>query len=65
LTGNVAGDDRTYLQTVIEAKWMLTRLWSLQGGYQYGWQKYEVNPDGAANNRVYIRIAYQGLGPQR
>jgi hypothetical protein len=65
LTGNVAGDDRKYLQTVLEAKWMLTRTWFVQGGYQYGWQKYEVDPDGAANNRVYVRIAYQGLGPQR
>jgi hypothetical protein len=65
ITGNVAGDDRKYLQSVIEAKWMLTRTWFVQGGYQYSWQKYEVDPDGAANNRVYVRIAYQGLGPQR
>jgi hypothetical protein len=65
VTSNVVGNDRSYLQTVIEAKWMMARTWFLQGGYQYSWQKFETSPDGAASNRVYIRVVYQGLGVQR
>jgi hypothetical protein len=64
LTSNVSGDDRTYLRTVVEMKWMMTRTWFVQGGYQYIWQKYEVDPDGASNNRIYIRFGYQGLDHQ-
>ena len=65
ITSNVSGDYRSYLQTVVEAKWMMARTWFLQGGYQYSWQKFQVDPDGAASNRVYIRVVYQGLGAQR
>jgi hypothetical protein len=65
ITSNVSGDDRNYLQTVIEAKYMLAATWFVQGGYQYQWQKYEINTDGATNNRIYIRFGYQGLGQQR
>ncbi len=43
---------------------MMTPTWFVQGGYQYTWQKYTDNPDGAANNRIYIRIGYQGLNRQ-
>jgi hypothetical protein len=60
----VSGDDRTYVRTVVEFKWMMTRAWFMQGGYQYMWQKYQVDPDGASNNRIYIRFGYQGLGRQ-
>lgn len=65
LTANLSGDDRSYAQAIIEAHYMLTRRFFLQGGYQYAWQKYQVEPDSAANNRVYIQIGYQGLGQQR
>jgi hypothetical protein len=65
LPANVNQDDRRYLQTVVEAKWMIRPTWFLQGGYQYTWQKYDLVPDGAANNRIYIRVGYQGLNPQR
>ncbi|MEA3197744.1 MAG: hypothetical protein QOF32_1796 [Gammaproteobacteria bacterium] len=65
LTANVVGDDRTYAQTVVELKWMMAPTWFLQGGYQYMWQKYQLDPTSAANNRVYIRVGYQGLGVQR
>jgi len=64
LTPNVSGDDRTYVRTAVELKWMMTPTWFVQGGYQYTWQKYEVDPDGASNNRIYIRFGYQGLGRQ-
>jgi hypothetical protein len=28
------------------------------------WQKYQLEPDGAANNRLYLRFGYQGLNRQ-
>ena len=59
LTSNVSGDDRTFLRTAVELKWMLTPTLYVQGGYQYMWEKYQVNPDGAANNRVYVTFGYQ------
>jgi hypothetical protein len=65
LTANLSEDDRNYAQAIIEAHYMLTRRFFLQGGYQYAWQKYQDNTDSAANNRVYIQIGYQGLGQQR
>lgn len=64
LTANVSGNGRNYLRTVVELKWMLARTWFIQGGYQYLWQKYQLAPDGAANNRVYLRFGYQGLNRQ-
>ena len=64
LTSNVNGDDRTYVRTVVDLKWMIAPTWFVQGGYQYMWQKYEIEPDGASNNRIYIRFGYQGLDRQ-
>jgi hypothetical protein len=65
LTANVIGADRTYVQTVVELEWMMAPTWFVQGGYQYMWQKYQIDPTGAANNRIYIGVGYQGRGPQR
>ncbi len=64
LTSNVSGDDRTFLRTAVEMKWMVTPTFFVQAGYQYMWEKYEVNPDGAANNRVYVAFGYQGRNRQ-
>jgi hypothetical protein len=64
LTANASGNGRDYLRSVAEVKWMIARTWYVQGGYQYTWQKYQLDPDGAANNRVYIRFGYQGLDRQ-
>jgi hypothetical protein len=65
LTADAQGDNRTYGQTVLDVKWMLAPTWFIQGGYQYTFQKYEYDPPSVANNRVYIRIGYQGLGQER
>ncbi len=65
LTENIAGDNRKYGQVAIDAKWMMTRTFFLQGGYQHGYQKYEYETNSADNNRVYIRFGYQGLPLQR
>jgi len=64
LTSNVSGDDRTYYRPVVDLKWMMTRTFFVQGGYQYMWQKYSVDTFSANSNRVYIAFGYQGLGPQ-
>jgi hypothetical protein len=65
LTANLAGDDRKYAQSIIEAHYNLTRRFFVQGGYQYSWQRYQLDPDSASNNRIYIEFGYKGLGKQR
>ena len=64
LPSNTSNLDRTYDQTAIDLKWMIRPTWFVQGGYQYTWQKYTQSPE-ASNNRIYIRVGYQGLPPQR
>ena len=64
LPTDLAGLDRTYDQTAIDVKWMVRPTWFVQGGYQYSWQKYTTAPE-ASNNRIFIRVGYQGLPPQR
>lgn len=64
LTPAASGNGRDYLRSVVEMKWMVTRTWFIQGGYQYTWQKYQLDPDGAGNNRLYLRFGYQGLDRQ-
>jgi hypothetical protein len=64
LTAAVSDNGRDYLRTVIDVKWMMSRVWFVEGGYQYTWQKYQLDPDGAANNRIFLRVGYQGLGRQ-
>jgi hypothetical protein len=64
LTAAAKGNDRDYLRSVVEMKWMVARTWFIQGGYQYTWQKYQLELDGAANNRLYLRFGYQGLDRQ-
>jgi hypothetical protein len=65
LTPNLAGDDRKYAQSIIEAHYNLTRRFFVQGGYQYSWQRYQNDPNSASNNRIYVEFGYQGLGQQR
>jgi hypothetical protein len=63
-TQQSTGNGRDYVRTLFETKWMLTQTWYILGGYQYISQKYETDPDGAANNRFYLRFGYQGLNRQ-
>jgi hypothetical protein len=65
LTANIAGDDRKYAQAIVEMRWMMTRYWFVQGGYQYAFQKYQYDVDSAADNRVYVQFGYQGLARER
>jgi hypothetical protein len=65
LTSNISGDNRTYVRTTVNAKWFMTRTFFVQGGYQYAFQKYQVLPNSADDNQIYIRFGYQGLPLQR
>lgn len=65
ISANVVGDDRSYVQSLVEVKWALSRTWYILGGYQYMWEKFQVDPTGAADNRIYIRLGYLGLGRQQ
>jgi hypothetical protein len=62
---NLSKDDRKYLQTLVDVKWMIAPTWFIQCGYQYFWEKYTQETNSAANNRVYVRVGYQGRPPQR
>jgi hypothetical protein len=64
LTYNVSGDDRTFLRTAVDLKWMFTPTFYVQGGYQYMWEKYQLNPDGAADNRFFVTFGYQARNRQ-
>jgi hypothetical protein len=64
VAGLPTGYDRQYGQAVVEVKWMWTRTIYLMGGYEYAYQKFKTNPDGASNNRVYISLGYLGLPRQ-
>lgn len=65
ITSNLDVNDRTYVQTLFDVTWMMTRTWYLQGGARYMWEKYQVNTSGAADTRIYFRIGYKGLPPRR
>jgi hypothetical protein len=61
LTSNFSGIDRDYGQGDISIKWMAAPTWFVLGGFTYTGQKYLTDPTGAANNRVYLEVGYQGL----
>jgi hypothetical protein len=61
LTSNFSGIDRDYGQGDISIKWMASPTWFVLGGFTYTGQKYLTDPTGAANNRVYVEVGYQGL----
>lgn len=50
--------DRTYYSIEPGFRWMITRLWSLDGSYRYRWQKFDQFDDTAAGNAVYLAIDY-------
>ena len=65
LPTNLSQDDRKYLQTQVIVKWMVAPTWFIESGYQYFWEKYTEATNSASNNRVYVRVGYQGRAPQR
>jgi hypothetical protein len=65
ITSNLDVDNGTYVQTLVEVSWNITRTWYLLGGARYMWEKYQVYTSGAADTRIYFRIGYKGLPPRR
>ena len=40
MTAQVSDNGRDYLRSVVDVKWMMSRVWFVDGGYQYTWQQY-------------------------
>jgi hypothetical protein len=64
LTSNLAGSDRTYYRLGVDLKYLMSRNFFVQGGYEYFWQRFQFQDFSADNNRIYVRFGYQGLGRQ-
>ena len=52
------GADRVYYEVEPGFRWMLSRLWSIDGSYRYRWQKYDEEDDAATGNSVYMAANY-------
>jgi hypothetical protein len=57
--------DRDYARGEFGARWMVTPLVFIGGGYQYTWQERATDAGSADNHAVYLSFGYRGLGPQR
>jgi hypothetical protein len=66
-TVNLPGNEdlRNYLTPFAKIQYMLTRTIFVAGSYTYVWQKYDVDPSGAAANRVALSFGYVGLPRQQ
>ncbi|MBK8161677.1 MAG: outer membrane beta-barrel protein [Gammaproteobacteria bacterium] len=50
--------DRLYYDIEPGFRYLLTRLWSIDGSYRYRWQEYEDRADSADSNAVFVAINY-------
>jgi len=65
LSGISGGEDRDYARADISLRWLMSRAWSVDGGYAYIWQDRESAGGSADNNKIFISVGYKGLGRQR
>jgi hypothetical protein len=65
LSQDTAGSDRDYRRLELGLRWMMTRTWFVESGYEYTWQKYENDPRSAHDNTLSLRFGYRGLPRQR
>ncbi|HEY3785408.1 MAG TPA: hypothetical protein VGL55_09020 [Steroidobacteraceae bacterium] len=65
LASNFVSDSRSYATTGIFLRWLVTPVLFVKGGYSYVWQKYQLDPNSAANNQVLLQFGYLGRGRQR
>lgn len=65
LTRDSAGSDRDYRRVELGLRWMMTRTWFVEGGYEYTWQKYENAASSADDNSFALKFGYRGLPRQR
>ncbi len=59
------GNDRNYVRANVYLTWNMTRFWFVEGGYDYSWQKYENDPNSAADSTFSVRFGYKGIPRQR
>lgn len=50
--------DRRYFDVEPQLSWKITRLWSLDGSYQYKWQKYSEQGVSASSNAIFLAVDY-------
>lgn len=65
LSQDISGNDRDYTRAQAGLRWMVTRTWFAEVGYEYTWQKYESDQNSAADNSFALRFGYRGLPRQR
>jgi hypothetical protein len=52
-------DERRYYTGRTGFEWHVTRAYSIEGAYEYRWQKYKGDPTNASSNGVTISVVYQ------
>lgn len=65
LAQDTASNDRDYRRVELALRWMVTRTWFVEGGYDYTWQKYERDLRSADDNSFSLAFGYRGLPRQR
>jgi hypothetical protein len=50
---------RRYARSTFGFEWRIRREWSLTGGYDYTWQKYDRADSSAASNGINLSIVYE------
>ena len=58
-SGTVPVQERKYYTGRTGFEWHMTRAYSLEGAYEYRWQKYEGDPTNASSNGVTLSVVYQ------
>ena len=55
--------DREFAAAGVGFAWRMTQKFTLGGGYQYVWRKYEGEPNDAASNELHLGITYEPHRP--
>jgi hypothetical protein len=64
LSNRLSGRDRDYAGAEFYFEWQLSPRWHFQAGYEHLWQKYDIDPDSASDDSVYVGLGYVGQGPR-
>jgi len=57
--GTTQVDERKYYTGRAGFEWHVTRAYSIEGAYEYRWQKYQGDPTSASSNGVTVSVVYQ------
>lgn len=58
INANTTGVSRLYVDVEPSLRYRITRQWTVDGSYRYGWQKYRGASSAAQENAVYIALNY-------